>query len=145
MKTPDDSFEADIPQVAVCYYRCASADQADQKRALEAQHAACYALATSRGLDVLAAFADIGASSLDRSRLGLKDLLDFVRLNAPVTVIVTDIARLARDNTDPAIIVDEIETTGSKVLTVTGDDTTTRCANALISLIVNHIEHRERP
>jgi DNA invertase Pin-like site-specific DNA recombinase len=145
MKTSENSPRTKQLRRAVCYYRCASADQSDQQRALEDQRATCHAVAAEHVLHVIDEFADIGESGTNRFRLGLADLLAAVRANAPVTVIVADTARLARDHASLAWAVSEIEKTGSTILPATGSVESGLFADAVTTRLLDYAENQEQP
>lgn len=87
---------------AAIYLRTATAPQCAQS--LEQQTTHCYAIAERHNLNVLNLYEDIGASGLDATRQGLLALLKDAQHGHFDVLICEGFDRLARDNTDLAMI-----------------------------------------
>lgn len=145
MQTPNNNRRKQAANRAVCYYRCASRDPADQQPALDLQRAVCQVVVARRGLRVIDEFADIGECSFNRFRLGLADLISTVRANAPVTVVVADPTRLGRSYADLVWVRDQIEQTGSTILTATDSIEAHLRVAGMSVLLSDHPKPEERP
>ena len=65
--------------------------------AIEEQRRLCGEYAAARGWRIVATFLDNGASDVRADRPGLQALRQYVREERPTVVLVTEVARIARD------------------------------------------------
>ena len=113
--------DAQKPQ-AVAYLRVASPGQADQRRSIDAQQAACCREAQRLGVVLVAEFLDLGVSGNAARRRGLRQLLAYVTNHPVAYVIVSDRARLARSRAADGFIRGRLQQTGVSVAAATDND-----------------------
>lgn len=107
-------------QDAVIYARVSSQKQVDRGHGLEGQILHCSTYASQNGYNVLKIYSEEGISGAKNRRPQLDDMLAFIKSHsAPVTVLVYDVARMARSSTIYYAIRDRVEECGGRVLSVT--------------------------
>jgi site-specific DNA recombinase len=111
-----------IRETAVVYLRAATANQAEQDEAINAQREMCRREADRLGVNVIGEFVDRGASGNDATRRGLIRLLRFVTKRRVNYVIVRDHARLSRRHADYLAIRQTVEQAGAAIATLDGSD-----------------------
>lgn len=106
---------------AVTYLRCAYVEQTD-KDPLQQQREITKKLAEKYKAEIIGSYADAGVSGLTMDRLGMSRMLSDLKNLKPDYLIVTDLARLSRNNIDIETIINNFRKTGIKIITEKGID-----------------------
>jgi DNA invertase Pin-like site-specific DNA recombinase len=120
---------------AVLYLRTASADQRDQRLAINEQRRLCTREAERLGAVITDEFVDVGASGNDQNRDELRHLLAALREQPVTYVIVRDHARLARKAADHMAIRRQLQRAAVAVVAVDNDYHTQVAVDELLESI----------
>ena len=131
-------------QDAIAYARVSSQKQVQQGNGLDSQLRRCRNYADQNGYRIIKEFKDEGISGATIDRPDIQALIQFVKdYPHPITVIIDEISRLARDAVIYYLLTRDIEKVGGKVVYVTQNFDRTP-EGELITGIVVQISQYER-